>query len=449
MLSALSSNKATGIDKISCKIIKIAAPAITDSLTYIFNQAITLSSFPDDWQMARVIPLYKDGHRNIPGNYRPISILPTISKIMERILYNQLYDYLTEFKLLSNNQFGFQKSHSTATALLDCTNEWYVNIDKKMFNLVVFIDLKFDTVNHDILLKKLEFYGITGQAHHLLKSYLSIRRQVSNRQFYFITFDKMWCTTRFYFGAFTVLVVYQRLTQVPQKYKTSANPQMIRNASNAQPNILIENKQIQQVNKAKTLGIIIDQHLSWKPNTENICKKITSGISALRRVKPFIAERDTLTFIYNVIVRPYFDYCSEVWDVFGEIQSKRLQKLQNRAARIISNMSNDVDHSIALCALGWEPLDIMRKKAKARMMYKTLNKTGPESLTNLFCYKNEITDYKLRNILSGLCLPQPRTNNMKNSFMYDGAKLWNSIPNEIRESQSLSSFQKKIAAHIF
>ena len=113
------------------------------------------------------------------------------------------------------------------------------------------------------------------------------------------------------------------------------SPQMIRNASNAQPNILIENKQIQQVNKAKTLGIIIDQHLSWKPNTKNICKKITSGISALRRVKPFIAERDTLTSIYNAIVRPYFDYCSEVWDVFGEIQSKRLQKLQNRAARII------------------------------------------------------------------------------------------------------------------
>ena len=148
-------------------------------------------------------------------------------------------------------------------------------------------------------------------------------------------------------------------------------------------------------------------------------------------------------------MRPYFDYCSEILDVFGEIQSKRLQKLQNRVARTISNMSNDVDHSIALCALGWKPLDIMRKKAKATMMYKTLNGIGPESLTNLFTYKNEITNYRLRSISSGLCLPQPRTNSMKNSLMYDGAKLWNSIPIEIRESKSLSCFQKNIAAHIF
>ena len=145
--------------------------------------------------------------------------------------------------------------------------------------------------------------------------------------------------------------------------------------------------------------------------------------------------------IYNALVHPYFNYCSEVWDAFGEVQSKRLQKLQNRAARIISAMSNDVHHPIALRALGLEPLDIMRKKAKARMMYKTLNKIGPKSLINLFTFKDVIKNYSLRNISSGLCLPQPRTNSMKNSFMFDGAKLWNSIPNEIRES--------KIMAHIF
>ena len=86
---------------------------------------------------------------------------------------------------------------------------------------------------------------------------------------------------------------------------------------------------------------------------------------------------------------------------------------QNRAARIISNMSNDEDRSIALRTLGWEPLDIMRKKAKARMMRKTLNTLGPESLSNLFTYKNEQKNYELRSVSSGLCLQQPRTNGMK------------------------------------
>ena len=180
LLTGLSSNKATGVDKISCKIIKIASPAISDSLTRIFNQAITLSLFPDEWKTARVIPLYKNGQRNVAGNYRPISVLPAISKIMEKILYDQLYCYLSKFRLLSDGQFGFRKFHSTATALLDCTNDWYnVNLDKKMFNLVVQIDLKkaFDTVDHQILLRKLEIYGIKGQALCLLNSYLSNRRQ--------------------------------------------------------------------------------------------------------------------------------------------------------------------------------------------------------------------------------------------------------------------------------
>ena len=117
--------------------------------------------------------------------------------------------------------------------------------------------------------------------------------------------------------------------------------------------------------------------------------------------------------------------------------------------RIILNMSNEVDHSTALHALGRESLKTERKKAKAKIMYKILNKMGPKSLANLFSHKSEKTDYNLRGISSNLCPPKPRTNNMKNSFMYDGAKLWNSIPEDIRKSKSLSSFRNKIAAHTY
>ena len=98
---------------------------------------------------------------------------------MERIMYDQIYEYLNDNSILSEHQFGFRKSHSTASALLDCTNSWYVNMDRKMFNLVVLLDIKkaFDTVNHDILVRKLELYRINGSALTMIQSYLSDRKQ--------------------------------------------------------------------------------------------------------------------------------------------------------------------------------------------------------------------------------------------------------------------------------
>ena len=101
--------------------------------------------------------------------------------------------------------------------------------------------------------------------------------------------------------------------------------------------------------------MIIDEHLTWNNNTNNICKKVTAGISALRRLKE-CADKHTLLSVFNAFIYPYFKYCCDVWDLFGETQSKRLQKLHNRAARITTNLSNDVDQTIALHELGWAGL---------------------------------------------------------------------------------------------
>ena len=179
LITKLTISKATGIDEISAKVLKAAAPAIAEPLTRIFNMSIATDRFPMEWKVARVTPIFKKGQRTMLDNYRPISILPVVSKLMERILYDQMYDYLKKQNILSEHQFGFRQFHSTTTTLLDCTNEWYINMDRGLYNIVVLLGLKkaFDTVNHEILLRKFERYGFGNKALDLLSNYLTNRTQ--------------------------------------------------------------------------------------------------------------------------------------------------------------------------------------------------------------------------------------------------------------------------------
>ena len=499
LLKGLSNCKAAGLDKISGKILKVAANTIAPSLTHIFNHGLISNCFPYEWKMARLVPIHKKGPRNLTENYRPISILPAISKIMERIMYDQIYQYLSDNSLLSEHQFGFRKFHSTASALLDSTNSWYVNMDRKKFNLVVLLDLKkaFDTIDHGILLSKLELYGITGSALSMIRSYLTDRNQKCQLGDLMSTERRVTCgipqgsilgplfflvyindlpeclnqaTPRLFADDTNLTVAGESIQEIELNMNSDLaciNEWLLANKLSlnvtktefiligsahklnnlvTQPDLKINHKKIKQVCNATVLGVELDDKLSWNRHIDKVAKKVTSGIGAIRKIRDCV-DRDTLISIYNALINPHFDYCSEVWDTLGVELSNRLQKLQNRAARVIMNFGNDISGPEAIKALGWETLETRRAKSKAKTMYKVLNNLAPSSLAELFEQKRNITQYDLRGSSTSLQLPQPKTEKLKKSFSYDGARVWNSLPADVRNSDTLTIFKNGIRAH--
>ena len=176
---SLHSGTAAGFDNVPMSLIKETITSISSPLTHIFNLSITSGMVPVELKIACVVPLFKAGDKSIFSNYRSISVLPSFSKILEKLVYNRLIDYLSKYKIFSDNQFGFRKHHSTEYALALLYDKIFSAIDSNEVTVGIFIDLSkaFDTLNHQILLDKLQHYGIHGVAFDWFSNYLKSRQQ--------------------------------------------------------------------------------------------------------------------------------------------------------------------------------------------------------------------------------------------------------------------------------
>ena len=187
LLKSCNVNKAAGIDNVSGRFLKDGADVLGIPITQICNLSIKLSHFPKDCKVAKLKPLYKKGTKTDPKNFRPISLLPIVSKIFEKVIHEQTMEYLTDNNILYKYQSGFRKNHSTDTSLSYLTNRILTGFDSGLLTGMILIDLQkaFDTINHDILLRKMASLGFSNHSIKWFQSYLSNRSfQVSIKNKY-------------------------------------------------------------------------------------------------------------------------------------------------------------------------------------------------------------------------------------------------------------------------
>ena len=386
VIDNLENKNSSGHDGISNKLLKTIKGDISQSLTIIINQMLTTGIFPDDFKLSKVIPLFKKGDSSLLTNYRPISLLPTISKIFERVIHDQMYEYFNKFKLLAEQQYGFRKQHSTEYAAVKLIDHVSREMEAGKIPANVYIDLSkaFDTLTFDILLYKLKYYGVTDTALDLMKSYLTNRKQyvvfggcqsehteiytgvpqgsilgplffciyindlitVSDRLNFLMYADD----TTIYFNLEDFSNIFKETDINNELEKVNTWLKLNKLSLNTQKtklmlfhrkqkhidevSVIINGTKIERVASFNFLGIMLDENLSWKSHIEMVGNKISKVTGILYRLKNVFPE-SVLFVLYNSLIVSYINYGLLLWGV----HSHRLDSLQKKALRFMTNSS--------------------------------------------------------------------------------------------------------------
>ena len=481
-IQSLARSKAV-FDDIPLFIIKEAAPSIIEPLTHIVNSSLQTGIIPAVCKKARVTPIHKSGDKSDPNNYRPISILPFIGKVIEYFVGQQLTKYMEDNCLFTRHQFGFRKNHSTTYLMFDLFDEIYKSKSKSQKPGIIFLDIKkaFDTVNHDILLKKLIYYGIGGVVLSWFKNFLSDRYQCTRIGHKLSTFlgvlsgvpqgsilgpilfsiyinDVNYacnlsipylfaddgalffedsCRSSYINMKIELLTIIKWLSANKLSFNADKTEFMIFDASDDIEKIVVEVNgvefTIKECKTTKYLGLMVDNKLNFKSHIDYIKKKVMKRIGAMYRSKNLLPVKYRKMFA-NALMLPQFDYLDTIYNRAGKTKLAELDILYKKIAKVALDVPQTESTLSVYKDMKWLPLHLRRQLHLSNYMYRIINDCCPSNFMNKFSYVSGGS----RN---GECcnLYINKSASHKN-FYYLGAKCWNILPPSLRNMQDISSF---------
>ena len=385
IISSLDAFKSIGPNSIPTHILQLLKEEICNPLKKIFNLSFSTGQHPNILKISKIIPIFKKGSRLLVSNYRPISLLSNLNKILEKIVHDRIYKFLEDYQCIYSLQFGFRKKHSTNHALIDITETIRQALDNKKFACGIFVDLQkaFDTVNHDILIAKLDHYGIRGTANDWFESYLKNRTQfvsilgyesltkpinhgvpqgsVLGPLLFLIYINDLHCAIKsskvYHFADDTNLLnignspkQMEKLVNADLKilyYWLLAN-KITLNCDKTEiiffhkpgekvpeMKIKMNGHRIYPSKNIKYLGIYLDETLNGGFHCETLMKKLKRANGMLCKARHYITNNDLKT-LYFAIFSSHLIYGCQIWGQSTNVFNKKVFKLQNRALRIIS-----------------------------------------------------------------------------------------------------------------
>ena len=387
MISTLTTSKACGPNSIPTNILKENLDFLVQPLKHIINLSFSEGCFPQLLKLAEVCPIFKKKDKNKCENYRPISLLSNLSKLFERAMHTRVYEFFEVSKVFSDLQFGFRKNHSTNHALIDIVEKIKENLDKKTFSCGVFIDLEkaFDTVNHNILVKKLEFYGVRGLASQWFFSYLSNRQQrvkldgrtssylnitcgvpqgsILGPLLFLIYINDMKNSVKnsvlHHFADDTNLLCSDKNVKNLKKkmnedlrliYVWLCANRLSLNVDKTEfivfrpPRVSLDQRFTLKLNrttlfespKIKYLGLILDSILSWKYHIFELRKKLSRAVGILYKMRSLNSPQNVLLSIYYSLFHSHMSYGICLYGLADSQYTSKIILIQKRAIRIIS-----------------------------------------------------------------------------------------------------------------